>query len=409
MSAGVYIHIPFCVKKCLYCDFVSACGSGKDMDKYQKALINEMKLTKICGQADSVFFGGGTPSVYPVEHIAEIIEVLKQKSAISKNAEMTIEVNPGTVDMSKLKSYLAMGINRLSIGLQSADNTELKALGRIHDYYEFLSTFENARSAGFDNINVDLMSAIPGQTITSYENTLRKVVSLNPEHISAYSLIIEEGTPFYELYGEMANSGDEENTGQMKISSEDRKSAVIGHTEKTVQLKLPSEDEEREMYYLTKKYLAENGYARYEISNYSKPGYECRHNIKYWSRNDYYGFGTAAASLVNNERYVNTQDRKYYIQENGNPQKIKREHMKLTISEQMEEFMFLGLRKTDGVSYVEFKDYFGRDMDEIYKDVIEKEVKNGLLIKDEKKLRVYLSERGIDMSNMVMAEFLFCE
>lgn len=385
MSAGVYIHVPFCVSKCLYCDFISSCGSEKDMDKYQKALINEINQTEICGQADSIFFGGGTPSVYPVEHIAEIIEVLKQKDVISNNAEMTIEVNPGTVDMPKLKSYLDMGINRLSIGLQSADDTELKTLGRIHGYHEFLTTFENARRAGFGNINVDLMSAIPGQTVTSYENTLRKVMTLAPEHISAYSLIIEEETPFYKMYGETSDSKDEEKTGRMK---------------------LPSEEEEREMYYLTKRYLAENGYARYEISNYSKSGYECRHNIKYWSRNDYYGFGTAAASLVNNERYVNTEDRNYYIQENGNPHKIKKEQMKLTISEQMEEFMFLGLRKMNGVSYEEFKEYFHRDIDEIYKDVIDKEIKNGLLIKDEKKLRVYLSERGIDVSNMVMAEFL---
>lgn len=377
MSAGIYIHIPFCVRKCLYCDFISSCGNEKDMEKYQKALINELNMTQMCGQADSVFFGGGTPSVYPSLYISEIIELLNRKKVLKENAEITIEVNPGTVTLSKLKTYMALGINRLSIGLQSADDDELKRLGRIHDYHDFLETFDHARNAGFQNINIDLMSAIPGQTILSYEHTLGKIVSLNPEHISAYSLIIEEGTPFYEMYGR----NDEMNL-------------------------LPSEEEEREMYYMTKQYLAENGYVRYEISNYAKHGYECRHNLKYWSREDYYGFGIAAASLVGNERYTNTSDRAFYIREMGRTDKVREEHTKLSVSEQMEEYMFLGLRKMEGISYQQFQQCFGTNIHEIYGEVIEREIKRELLIWDEKAQRLYLSEKGIDVSNMVMAQFL---
>lgn len=347
------------------------------MEKYQKALINELNMTQMCGQADSVFFGGGTPSVYPSLYISEIIELLNRKKVLKENAEITIEVNPGTVTLSKLKTYMALGINRLSIGLQSADDDELKRLGRIHDYHDFLETFDHARNAGFQNINIDLMSAIPGQTILSYEHTLGKIVSLNPEHISAYSLIIEEETPFYEMYGR----NDEMNL-------------------------LPSEEEEREMYYMTKQYLAENGYVRYEISNYAKHGYECRHNLKYWSREDYYGFGIAAASLVDNERYTNTSDRAFYIREMGRTDKVREEHTKLSVSEQMEEYMFLGLRKMEGISYQQFQQCFGTNIHEIYGEVIEREIKRELLIWDEKAQRLYLSEKGIDVSNMVMAQFL---
>jgi oxygen-independent coproporphyrinogen-3 oxidase len=285
MAAGIYIHIPFCVRKCLYCDFVSRTGSKEDMQRYHRALINEIELTVVKETVDSIFFGGGTPSVYPVEYIEEIIDKLKCRCDVRENSEITIECNPGTLNMDKLYRYRQAGINRISIGLQSCNNEELKKLGRIHTYEEFEHSFIMARDAGFNNINIDIMSAIPDQTIASYKETLHKVVSLRPQHISAYSLIIEEGTPFFSEYGKGSKNEN----------------------------KLPDEDTDREMYHLTKAYLKENGYERYEISNYARSEKECKHNIKYWNRDNYYGFGVSAASLVDNVRYTNISDIINYV------------------------------------------------------------------------------------------------
>ena len=371
--AGIYIHIPFCVKKCLYCDFVSDCGTKEDMSRYQHALQREILNTPVNEKADTVFFGGGTPSVYPAGYTAALLELFRQKNVLSDNCEITIEVNPGTVDREKLMVYRKAGINRLSIGLQSADDIELKLLGRIHDYDDFIKTYEEARAAGFENINIDLISAIPGQTVVSYENTLRKILDLSPEHISAYSLIVEEGTPLYERQEEYT---------------------------------FPDEEDEREMYYLTKRLLQENGYFRYEISNYAKKGYACRHNLKYWSRENYYGFGTAAASLVNPVRYTNITDRTKYIEADGDIKRIRAEATELSGQEQIEEFMFLGLRKMEGVSVQEFKDKFHMPIEEIYGQVIEKAVDKGLLTRNLSQQTLCLTERGIDVSNVVMAEFL---
>lgn len=405
MAAGIYIHIPFCVRKCLYCDFVSGVGSKEKMESYQNALLKEIESTVINETVDSVFFGGGTPSVYPVEYIEEIMTLLYKNfniignsmignipdrvNAVNNLAEITIECNPGTLDTDKLYRYKKAGINRLSIGLQSASDDELKILGRIHTYKEFEHSFIMAREAGFANINIDIMSAIPNQSLSSYKNTLKKVINLNPEHISAYSLIIEEGTDFYSKYGE-GKKGESE---------------------------LPDEDTDREMYHFTKEFLRENGYERYEISNYAKEGKECRHNLKYWSRDNYYGFGISASSLKDNVRYTNINDIDKYINVMECIDKsadvetdmlnefIRESQEEIDINEQMEEFMFLGLRKIKGVSVKEFENLFKKDIHSIYGNILKKMCNNELM---EYKYEYYrLTDRGIDVSNMVLAEFLF--
>ena len=374
--AGIYIHIPFCKQKCLYCDFVSEPGCNADMKEYQSALMNEIESTEIKEEVDSIFFGGGTPSVYPVEYIEEILGLIKSKWKISRKCEITIEVNPGTVDLEKLNKYKEAGINRISMGLQSANDNELKKLGRIHNFSDFVMSYENVRKAGFDNVNIDIMSAIPGQTLDSYKQTLKKVVEMKPEHISSYSLIVEEGTPFFEWYGEDGKKQEE----------------------------LPDEDIEREMYYFTKEYLEKMGYKRYEISNYAKNDYECRHNLKYWERINYYGFGVAAASLADNVRYKNISDRKLYIRKKGDINEIREEVTLIPEIEQMEEYMFLGLRKISGVNMTEFFNTFNVSIQEIYGDVIEKHIEKGLCVIEKDYLR--LTEIGIDISNSVMADYI---
>ena len=378
MEAGIYIHIPFCVRKCLYCDFNSACGTKNDIALYQEALLREIRKTKINQKADTLFFGGGTPSVYPCSYIGELIESVIEKGILSENPEITLEANPGTVTAQKLSDYRKMGINRLSIGLQSAQEGELNLLGRIHDFPQFLQTYEMAREAGFANINVDLMSAIPSQTVSSWQDTLQKVLKLSPEHISAYSLIIEEGTPFERLYGEQ---------GSMR------------HL-------LPTEEEEQRMDLLTRQVLTENGYERYEISNFAKPGFECRHNLKYWNRAPYYGFGVSAASLVGNLRYTNLSDRGQYCEKAGFSPDIRAVCQELSIEEEMAEFLFLGLRQTKGISLAEFEKQFQKKPEQLYEEVIGKGVRQGLLLYDAPERRLRLTERGLDVSNVVLAEFL---
>lgn len=271
---GIYIHIPFCISKCIYCDFCSAPADDDTKERYVNALCAEIahagKEAEKNGDDRSIstiFFGGGTPSILPAQLFVKIMCVVREAFSVSEDAEITVECNPGTLTADKLRAYRSMGVNRLSIGLQSPDNRELRALGRIHTYEQFEESYYAARDAGFDNINIDIMSAIPYQTVTGYQSNLEKIVKLNPEHISAYSLIVEEGTP---LFDKVERSG-----GDI----------------------LPTEDEDRQMYALTKKILADAGYHRYEISNYARPGFECRHNASYWERTDYIGFGVAAASL----------------------------------------------------------------------------------------------------------------
>lgn len=355
----LYVHIPFCIKKCQYCDFLSGPSSKEERREYVTELCRQIRTyKKLAGDYHvvSIFIGGGTPSILDAEQITGIFEAVRDTFAVDEDAEITIEMNPGTVTEEKLTAYSQAGVNRLSIGLQSAENVELKILGRIHTYEEFLETYRLARKKGFRNINVDLMSAIPGQTIEGWEDTLRKAAGLEPEHISAYSLIIEEGTPFYEKYGLCTDQ-------------------------------LPGEEEERQMYRRTKEILKEYGYNRYEISNYALPGYECRHNLGYWNRREYLGIGTGAASLMDNRRW-----------------NYGEEPAALSTKEQMEEFMFLGLRKTEGASKTKFADEFGHGMDEVYGDVLEKMCRIGLMEKSGDFVR--LTDRGIDVSNAVMCEFL---
>lgn len=375
----LYVHIPFCVRKCAYCDFLSFAADEGQKREYVRALLEEIRSwqPKTEYQVSSVFFGGGTPSVLCAEAIETILTALREKASFTEDAEITIECNPGTLTKEKLLIYKKCGINRLSIGLQSAQNEELKKLGRIHTYEEFLESFFLAREAGFDNLNVDLMSALPGQRTETWEDTLRKTAALAPEHLSAYSLIIEEGTPFYEQYAEEVSV--REKGGVCKV--------------------LPSEEEERRMYERTEEILKEYGYHRYEISNYAKAGRECRHNCGYWRRTDYKGFGLGAASLLNNVRSANTADLQEYISGRWTAEKEA-----LTKKEQMEETMFLGLRLMQGVSKAEFQKNYSVTIEDIYGDVLKKMVQQGLL--RDSPQSVCLTKKGIDVSNYVLAEFL---
>lgn len=327
----------------------------------------------------SVFIGGGTPSIIEEKWILELMRRVREGFDLDEDAEITIEVNPGTVTEEKLGAYRKAGINRLSIGLQSARDEELKELGRIHTYNQFLAAYHAARAAGFSNINVDVMSALPGQSLSDYEGTLKKVLELKPipEHISAYSLIVEEGTPFF-----------------------DRK--------KRGELKLPDEDCERQMYERTAELLGEAGFVRYEISNYARPGFACRHNCGYWKRTEYLGFGIGAASLFQESRFANGRELPKYLKK---PLDSREDILKLGIQEQMEEFLFLGLRMTAGVSCLAFAQKFGKTMEEVYGSVLARNRKAGLLYdrKDAKtgELFVALTKRGLDVSNYVMAQFLF--
>lgn len=359
----LYIHIPFCIRKCAYCDFLSAPAGEHIRVTYVEQLLEEIRQSVYLSEkyeVTTVFFGGGTPSILEGKQIRSILKLLKSQFHFQEDAEITIEANPGTADKEKLSQYRQAGINRISFGLQSSDNEELKLLGRIHTWEQFLESFRLAREAGFENINVDLMSALPGQTVESYRSTLRRVLALKPEHISAYSLIIEEGTPFYEKYGE--------------------------HPEL-----LPSEEDERQMYYDTKQILHAHGYERYEISNYARAGYACRHNLGYWERADYKGFGLGAASLLENVRYSNQTDLQKYLEGN-----FLESEERLTEQAVREEYFFLGLRKTDGVDPGIYRKH--------YEKLFEKLQMQQLL--DEKNGKIYLTEKGIDVSNYVLAQFL---
>ena len=380
----LYFHIPFCVRKCLYCDFLSAPADDETKARYMDALTREAR--ERAGdyrgyRVVSVFVGGGTPSTVPGHLLTKLLETVREGFELAENAEITVEVNPGTVDRGKLRRYRQAGVNRLSIGLQSADDGELAAIGRIHTYGQFLEAYYTARECGFSNINVDLMSALPGQTLESYLGTLEKVLALKPapEHISAYSLIVEEGTPFYEM----------EQKGILRI---------------------PDEECDRLMYEKTKEWLEKEGYHRYEISNYAKPGYQCRHNCGYWRRREYLGLGIGAASLIGNCRFRNGGSLKAYL---DHPTEVQEEFQKLTVEERMEEFMFLGLRMTEGVPVSAFQAVFGESMEKIYGNVIKKNLEDGLLEYRETDKwtetggrRLALTKRGIDVSNMVMSEFL---
>lgn len=372
---SVYIHIPFCIKKCNYCDFLSAPATKEKQKLYCEALKSEM-LAEAAKYKDyhikSVFFGGGTPSVLEGEAIREMLDVLKTAYHMEKTAEVTLEMNPATAGKEKMKQLYQAGVNRLSIGLQSAQDEELKMLGRVHDYADFLETYRLARETGFRNINIDLMSGLPGQSMEKWEDTLQKVLALKPEHISAYSLIIEEGTEIYQNI--------------------DRYPA------------LPTEEEDRLMYQRTKEMLKACGFERYEISNYAQKGYECRHNCVYWERGNYAGFGVGAASMVENVRWSDTQNFDTYLANCKNPASLQEEKEVLTQRECMEEFMFLGLRMMKGIKKADFQRLFGKTAEEVYGAVISKWEKQHMLCQNGE--RVWLSEQGIDVSNVIFSDFL---
>lgn len=401
MSQGLYIHIPFCIKKCNYCDFLSFPASDETINNYCLALEEEIIRTAraleeekagtrcafendVVGPAhslddlksktkiSSIFFGGGTPSILLPEQIARLFVCIREYFCIDDEAEISIEANPGTITPEKLAAWKEAGINRLSIGLQSTDESLLKTLGRIHNFRQFTENYKMARAFGFDNINIDLISSLPGQTLSDWITTLDRVVALKPDHISAYSLIIEEGTPF--------------------SKNED------------ILESLPGEDTDREIYEVTKKILSDHGYCRYEISNYALKGKECRHNTGYWDGSSYLGLGLGAASYYNKARFSNDNNLCQYLKKPFVPLKERMDYHKLTREEEMEDRMIFGLRMMRGISCSQFERDFGISLDMVYGDIIRKYQRYGLI--EEKEGRVRLTDRGIDVSNLIFEDLL---
>lgn len=386
-NIGLYIHIPFCKRKCEYCDFKSYAGKEELVDEYIKWLKYEVKEVGEGNRLDyenhldklaivkTIYIGGGTPSLIDSKYINEILEVVKQNYTLENDLEITIEVNPGTVNQEKLEQYKKSGINRLSIGLQSTHDRLLKKLGRIHSYEEFLNTFKLARKVGFENINVDLMLGLPEQSIEDLKESVEEVIKLNPEHISVYSLIVEDGTPFYKKLEEH-------------------------------QLELPKEEIERKMYWTVKQELEMAGYIHYEISNFAKAGFESKHNLSCWNQEEYIGFGTSAHSYTNNVRYSNIDSMEEYIDN------FKKEseadnfvfHEKQNEDSKMKEFMMLGLRKIEGVSIKEFKNRFTLNPIFVYRKELEKLVTEELIEIDGDKIK--LTNKGLDLANLVWEEFI---
>lgn len=376
----LYIHIPFCAKKCGYCDFNSMVLNEESQRPYVEQLIDEIRMQgKLYSEyyISTIYIGGGTPTLLKGTWVANIMSAVYEAFMVVTSAEISIECNPGTVSIDKLRYYRQSGINRISIGLQSTFEHELKKLGRIHSFDEFLDCFQMVREAGFTNVNVDLMSAIPNQTVDTYKESLRRVVRLKPEHISAYSLIIEPNTPFFKLYGNQETHKD-----------------------------LPSEECEREMYYLAKKYLTEQGYVHYEISNFAKPGYECRHNIGYWTGVEYLGLGLGAHSYVLGKRFhVEDSLPKYMkIRMKKDLTPCYQDIDDITKEQSMGEFFYLGLRMTRGVNLEEFAYKFKEDPFRIFAAAIGKHIRLGLLDYNEPYL--FFTDKGRDFANYVEGDFI---
>lgn len=371
---GVYVHIPFCKRKCEYCDFISYCNKDNLIETYVEALKKEINLQNIQSYIDTIYIGGGTPSYIESKYIKAIMKEIKNKN-IRKNAEITIEVNPGTVTEAKLKDYKECEINRLSIGLQSTKDELLRQIGRIHDYNQFIETYKLAREVGFENINVDLMIGLPNQKIMDLKESLNKIIELQPEHISVYSLIVEEGTPIAK-----------------KIQSGE--------------LTLPNENEERNMYWYVKNTLELNGYNHYEISNFSKKGYESRHNMSCWNQCQYFGFGVAAHSYRDITRYSNITDINEYIKniQKGNLSKNRIIHEIQKESDTEKEYMLLGLRKIEGVKINDFKAKFVKNPIYLFRNELKKLSDENLIAVDANTIR--LTPKGIDLANLVWEEFV---
>ena len=389
MELGIYVHIPFCVKKCYYCDFISYSNCFDMQERYVKKLLEEIEENKDLLRNNfisTIYIGGGTPSAIKPELIKRILDKIYDVTGMENKIEITIEVNPGTTTKNNLQMYKNCGINRLSIGLQSTDDAILKKIGRIHNYEQFLDTYKWAGEAGFENINVDLMLGLPGQDIEILKNSLENVVNLKPtpKHISVYSLIVEEGTKIERRI----NSGE---------------------------LSLPDDEEERRQYHYMKNFLELNGYKHYEISNFSKPGFESKHNINCWEQKQYVGFGIAAHSYVNGVRYANTSNLKEYLNanDNGSGDNLKEEGKFNTIKtieetqdklDMEKEFMMLGLRKLDGVSISKFEHKFGENPIYLFRNELQKLVEEDLLEIDLDDIK--LTIKGLDLANLVWEEFV---
>ena len=372
---SLYIHIPFCAQKCLYCDFPSFARKDHLRKAYIEALNKEIISLREKNnnlEINTIFIGGGTPSVLEADELECLLKEVA-KLNMAKEVEYSMECNQGNLTEEKLEVMKNYGVNRISMGLQAKQDNLLKGLGRIHNYKTFKENFLLAKKVGFNNINVDLMFGLPNQRLNEWEETLREIISLEPAHISAYSLIIEEGTAFYNLY---------END----------------------KLKLPTEEEERKMYHLAKKILEENGFNQYEISNYAKDGKECRHNLAYWNMDNWIGVGSAAASYINGKRIKNISSVEEYINSIKDKGEAVEEIINNSKNDNMEEFMFMGLRKINGIDENEFKNRFSMNINDVYGEILNKYIGEGLLIRESG--RIFLSEKGIEISNVIMADFL---
>lgn len=371
---GIYVHIPFCKRKCDYCDFISYSNKDSKIQEYIEAVKKEIELQKIKSEITTIYLGGGTPSYIESKYINEIIEEIKKKN-VSNDAEITIEINPGTVSLEKLRDYKKSGINRLSIGLQTTQNNLLKQIGRIHDFEQFVETYKMSRKEGFKNINVDLMLGLPNQRIKDLKDSLEKVIELQPEHISVYSLIVEEGTPICN-----------------KIEKGD--------------LKLPEEDLERNMYWYVKNTLELNGYKHYEISNFARKGYESKHNLNCWNQKEYVGIGLAAHSYRDITRYSNTEQMGEYIRnvKNENLERNRIIHEIQKEDDTKKEYMILGLRQIDGIKISKFKEKFGDNPIYLFRNELKKLSDENLINVDEDNIK--LTNKGIDFANLVWEEFV---
>lgn len=374
-TIGLYIHIPFCRQKCLYCDFPSWAGKEDEREGYVDALTKEIQNRSReypDRKVISVFFGGGTPTTLSIPMLERLMGAVLANWDVAEDAEITTEANPGTLDGEMAAALKKMGFNRLSMGVQAWQNRLLKELGRIHTIESFQENYKAVRKAGFANVNTDLMFALPGQTMEDWQETVKNIAALGPEHISAYSLILEEGTPFFDRYEK----------GELEPAAEEL---------------------DREMYHWAVEYLAEMGYEQYEISNFAKAGRQSRHNRIYWQAEEYLGLGLGSHSYMNGERFHNTYDLREYIEGAGFFWKEDAES--ITAEDALAEFMFLGLRLTEGVSFGRFRERFGQGMKNIYGGQIEELGKEGLLEEDERGIR--LTKKGVDVSNYVFEKFLF--
>ena len=385
-NIGIYIHIPFCKSKCYYCDFISYCTEEKNVPVYINCMKKEIKfkseeLAKFAKknneqfEIDTIYIGGGTPSFIDSKYITELLEIIKESFNIKENCEITIEVNPDSTSLKKLIAYKNSGINRISIGLQSSNDKLLKEIGRVHNFEQFKNAFMNIKNAGFSNINVDLMIALPGQKIKDVKNSLQEIISLKPTHISVYSLILEEGTKLFK----------EVECGEKK---------------------LPSEDLERKMYWYVKDNLEEDGYIQYEISNFAKLKKQSKHNLNCWNQNEYLGIGIAAHSFLNNIRFSNIKDINKYIKniQNGKFLQNQEIHEILSNEDKQKEYMILGLRKIDGIQIKDFKKKFGLNPIFIFKNQINKLVCEDLIEIDGDNIK--LTNKGLNFANVVWKEFL---